>query len=50
MKELKDLPNVAGFNFMAIYKDGTQKMQKVVLKDGLHTTENFNDLIGWMHI
>lgn len=46
-RKLAILPNQEGFEFVAIYKDGTEKIQKVVKIDGIHTTENFSDLVGW---
>lgn len=46
-RKLAILPNQEGLEFVAVYKDGTEKIQKVVKVDGIHTTENFNDLVGW---
>lgn len=46
-RKLAILPNQEGFEFVAVYKDGTEKIQKVLKVDGIHTTENFSDLVSW---
>jgi hypothetical protein len=40
-RKLAILPNQEGFEFVAVYKNGIEKIQKVVKVDGIHTTENF---------
>lgn len=49
-RKLSFLPNQDGFQFVAIYKDGTEKPQSVVKVEGIHTTENFCELTGWRSI
>lgn len=50
MKEypLSYLPNDKGFEFIAVYKDGTEKLQVVKKNDnGTHYIDDYNQIKGW---
>ena len=50
MKKLSYLPNVEGFEFLAIYKNGQQLVQQVKRKEsGSHYIDSFNDIAGWLY-
>lgn len=51
MKAIKDLPNIAGFEFLAVKIDGTKNKAKVFKDEkGLHRIEDFKNTIGWIDI
>lgn len=53
MRELRDIPNRAGYIFIGITKDGTQHQCEVYKDDkGLHRVKGakFTDLAGWERI
>jgi hypothetical protein len=49
-RKLAFLPNQDGFEFIAVYKDGTEKLQSVAKVEGIHTTANFCKLVSWKNI
>ena len=51
IKPLASLPNWLNFEFIAVYRDGTERVQKVH-KDskGLHFIDNFNLIEGWKYL
>ena len=50
MRKLADLPNQEGYEFFAVYPGNKLRIQKVIIVNGIHTTENFKELIGWKPI
>jgi len=48
MKDLGQLPNKEGFEFIAVLKDGN-KIKTKVIKDenGLHRFVEFSNTLGW---
>lgn len=51
IKRKSELPNVNGFEFVAIYKDG-RLLKSVVKKNqsGLHFIDNYEDVVGWVSL
>lgn len=48
MKDLGQLPNKEGFEFIAVLKDGNKVNTKVIKdKNGLHRFVEFSNTIGW---
>lgn len=49
IKSKDDIPNIEGFEFIAIYKDG-HLLQCAVNKDevGRHYIDNYKNVIGWI--
>jgi hypothetical protein len=51
MLDLAILPNIDGFEFIVILKNGNRKKTKVFKdENGLHRFVEFNDSIGWIRI
>lgn len=50
-KPMLDLPNVAGYTFLAAMKDGTVQ-RKAVIRDsqgGFYTVENYSEILAWTY-
>jgi hypothetical protein len=41
------LPNREGFKFIGFFKDGSCRECTVILVDGSHKVDGFQNLIGW---
>ena len=44
-----DIPNIEGFEFVAVMPDLTIIEDKVFIKNGIHKCTNFKTMIGWLH-
>lgn len=51
IKDLSLIPNIEGFQFIDVMKNGTLRWSKV-MKDnnGLHRVANFEKMIGWYEL
>jgi hypothetical protein len=51
LNSLASIPNINGFNFIAVMKNG-EHLISTVIKDenGIHRFVGFSETIGWMHI
>ncbi len=47
MMNRAQLPNVEGYKFRGVFKDGSYSDCVVIVRDGAHTVENFGQLVGW---
>jgi hypothetical protein len=51
LNSLASIPNINGFNFIALMKNGEYVISTVIKdENGLHRVVGFNNMIGWMHI
>lgn len=41
------LPNVEGFRFSGVFRDGTEAECVVKLVEGCFTVDRFEELVGW---
>lgn len=61
MKPLRDLPNLVGFRFLGVLRDGSTRecvveLRSVLREDGtptvhqLHTVDQYHELMGWKEL